>query len=158
MQQLQESSNKIRDIVHLVTAIANQTNLLALNASIEAARAGEHGKGFAVVASEVRKLAEETKSAIGNVTSLIEDTDSGIQEVTGSIVSISDEIHAGVEVNTLVFEFIKTIAEAMTNIKEQSDKTSSEISVMTNVRTDLEASTETLAHLADELIESTRHL
>ena len=61
MEQLQVSSNRIREIVDLVTAIANQTNLLALNAAIEAARAGEHGAGFAVVASEVRKLSEETK-------------------------------------------------------------------------------------------------
>ena len=55
MEQLQVSSNRIREIVDLVTAIANQTNLLALNAAIKAARAGEHGAGFAVVASEVEK-------------------------------------------------------------------------------------------------------
>ena len=59
--------NDIENVVTLINQIADQTNLLALNASIEAARAGEHGKGFAVVAQEVRKLAENTVSALGEV-------------------------------------------------------------------------------------------
>lgn len=61
MKSLETTSEKINQVVSIVTAIAEQTNLLALNAAIESARAGEYGKGFAVVASEVRKLAEETK-------------------------------------------------------------------------------------------------
>ena len=64
---LAEKSEEIGAIVGTITGIADQTNLLALNAAIEAARAGEQGRGFAVVAEEVRKLAEESQKAAGEI-------------------------------------------------------------------------------------------
>ncbi|MBF0555570.1 MAG: HAMP domain-containing protein [Nitrospirae bacterium] len=65
-----DAMKQIAGKISIIEEIARQTNLLALNAAIEAARAGEHGKGFAVVASEVRKLAERSQKAAGEISQL----------------------------------------------------------------------------------------
>jgi methyl-accepting chemotaxis protein len=90
--QAVEAMKEIAGKISIIEEIARQTNLLALNAAIEAARAGESGKGFAVVASEVRKLAERSQKAAGEITELSVSTVDMAQNAGKIIVDIVPDI------------------------------------------------------------------
>ena len=98
IQKLGEQSNKIGEIINTITSIADQTNLLALNAAIEAARAGEQGRGFAVVAEEVRKLAEQSSGAAGEITGLINEIQVGVGVAVTAMKQGAIEVNEGVKV------------------------------------------------------------
>ncbi|MGE5416000.1 MAG: methyl-accepting chemotaxis protein [Acidobacteriota bacterium] len=111
IKSLEDQSNQIGQIVHVITDIASQTNLLALNAAIEAAKAGDQGRGFAVVAEEVRKLAEETSSAAKKIFELIEE----IQAGTSSVVGDMEKVMGALENQTEAVVASQNVLQEMAN-------------------------------------------
>ena len=122
MSGIDESAQKIADIIGVIDEIAFQTNLLALNAAVEAARAGEQGRGFAVVASEVRNLAGRSATAAKEIKSLIQDSVSkvgdGAQLVTRSGETLTEIVTAVKKVSDIVAEIAAASREQSAGIEQ----------------------------------------
>lgn len=115
MQQINDSSQQIAEIITLIDGIAFQTNLLALNASVEAARAGEHGRGFAVVAGEVRTLAQRTAESAKNIKDLIDSTNERVGEGS-QLVNESGEALVAIQ------NSVSQVAEVASNIATSANE------------------------------------
>lgn len=124
VEKVAAGSQKISEIVGMISGIASQTNLLALNAAIEAARAGEQGRGFAVVAEEVRKLAEQAQAATTQIVRLIKESGSDIKEAVEAVQEANQNIIAGVaNVRTSGDQF-NAIAQIAKEVRERAEKVS----------------------------------
>lgn len=120
MNEITEASNQISHIIETIQAIASQTNILALNAAVEAAREGEQGRGFAVVASEIRKLATTVSQATKDITVIVENAvtkiDNGSISVSRTSKTLDHIAKSSVETSSILLEISASSNEEIERI------------------------------------------
>ncbi|WP_119468645.1 methyl-accepting chemotaxis protein [Vibrio cholerae] len=127
MSELNQRVTSIREMVDMISGIADSTNLLALNAAIEAARAGEQGRGFAVVADEVRKLASDTSKQTTNIRAMMNElvtaASKSRQAVDESRKEMGPALQSSEEVKSTFMQIERAVAHIRTRVEQITQAT-----------------------------------
>lgn len=143
MQQIEQSSQTISNIIGVIESISFQTNLLALNAGVEAARAGEAGKGFAVVASEVRALAQRCSEAAEEIRALISVSSQQVTEGVQLVGKTGDAFAA-------IDRDVQELAQAIKAIAHTAAEQAESLIQINSAITELDRSTQQNAAMAEQ--------
>ena len=146
---LGERSKAISGIVQTIREIADQTNLLALNAAIEAARAGEQGRGFAVVADEVRKLAERTSLATGEISQMIGAIQGETQSAIVSIEAGNGQARHGADLARQAAASLERINGGARETMEKVDAIASAVAQQSSAGSDIAAHVRSIMEMAE---------
>ena len=150
IQAMGESSQKISGIVQVIKDVAEQTNLLALNAAIEAARAGEAGRGFAVVADDVRKLAERTAQATGEIGAMIDEVQTGARAAVGAMEQAVSRVEDGVGLAQRAAESMQGISAGADRVVQAVTDISNALKEQSVAANDIAANVEKIAQMSEE--------
>ncbi len=146
---LGERTRAISGIVQTIREIADQTNLLALNAAIEAARAGEQGRGFAVVADEVRKLAERTAHATGEISQMIGAIQAETESAISSIEAGTGQARNGAELASRAAVALERINNGARETMEKVEAIARAVSHQSTAGQSIAANVQTIREMAE---------
>lgn len=151
-QALVQSTDKVRNVIDLISEIASQIGLLALNATIESARAGEAGKGFAVVASEVKNLSVQTNKSIDEIRQVIEEMLSATNQITGAIGAVSDSVSQVTQSSTVIAAAVEEQSATTGEISRNMNDVSAATEMVTKNLTTVSETSQRAASSSNEVL------
>ena len=156
--ELNAASDKVNDVMDLISSIAGQINLLALNATIESARAGDAGKGFAVVASEVKNLAGQTDKSITEIQTVVGEMRNASSAITRALSEIKDSISEISSATSNVASAVEEQSATTNEISKNMQTASTSTQLVSGNLTNVSHSSSSAASASEQMLAASKEL